>query len=206
MGVASVGLLSFSAEYNKCPFPCQEEGSCVMTEKSVDVRFVDPSDEVFVHLPDGRVLAGKRGTELEAFMKTLENWRDPLIVGAIVNRELRELSYKIWLDHRGKAFGDGPYELLRRVDKTKSLHQAAHEMGMAYSKAWSLIRTLEQRLGFSLLERKTGGASGGGSRVTPEGKELMRVYGRFRKEVKGCMEAIYRKHFGNSKSPRSLFS
>jgi len=117
-----------------------------------------------------------------------------------------KISYKIWLDHHGKAFGDGPYELLRRVDKTKSLHQAAHQMGMAYSKAWSLIRTIEQRLGFPLLERKKGGASGGGSRVTPEAKELMNLYGRFRKDVKDSIEKIYRKHFGNSKSPHSPFS
>jgi molybdate transport system regulatory protein len=107
-----------------------------------------------------------------------------------------KISYKIWLDHHGKAFGDGPYELLRRVDKTKSLHQAANQMGMAYSKAWCLIRTLEQRLGFPLLERKAGGASGGGSRVTPEAKEFMEVYGRFRKEVEKAMERIYTRHFG----------
>ncbi len=72
------------------------EGSSDMTDKSNDIRFVEPSDEVLIHLPDGRVLSGKRGTELEAFMQRLENWRDPLVVGAIVNRELRELSFKIW--------------------------------------------------------------------------------------------------------------
>jgi len=117
-----------------------------------------------------------------------------------------KLSYKVWLDHHGKAFGDGPYELLRQVDKMKSLHQAANQMGMAYSKAWHLIRTLEQRLGFPLLERKVGGPSGGGSRITPKAKELMTLYGRFRKDIKDCMEKIYRKHFGNSKSPHSPFS
>jgi len=117
-----------------------------------------------------------------------------------------KLYYKVWLDHHGKAFGDGPYELLRRVDETKSLHQAANQMGMAYSNAWHLIRTLEQRLGFPLLERKVGGPSGGGSRITPKAKELMSLYGRFRKEVNDRMEKIYRKHFGNSKSPHSPFS
>jgi molybdate transport system regulatory protein len=110
-------------------------------------------------------------------------------------RKAMKISYKIWLDHHGKAFGDGPYELLRRVDRTKSLRQAANQMGMAYSKAWRLIRTLEERLGFPLLERKAGGASGGGSRITPKAKELMKLYGRFRKDVKDCMERIYRRHF-----------
>jgi molybdate transport system regulatory protein len=46
-----------------------------------------------------------------------------------------KVGYKVWLDNKGKAFGDGPYELLKRVDETQSLHRAAKEMGMAYSKA-----------------------------------------------------------------------
>lgn len=108
-----------------------------------------------------------------------------------------KVAYKVWLDHAGKAFGDGPFELLSRVERTKSLHRAADEMGMAYSKAWRLIRTLEERLGFTLLERKAGGPSGGGSQITPEGRELMDRYGRFRKEVKDTMEGIYRRHFSS---------
>ena len=110
-----------------------------------------------------------------------------------------KIAYKVWLHQDGKAFGDGPYELLRRVEKTKSLHRAAREMGMSYSKAWRLIRTLEVRLGFILLERKVGGHSGGGSRVTPEGKELMKRYGLFQKEVKSSLQRIYRTYFGSKK-------
>ena len=106
-----------------------------------------------------------------------------------------KIAYKVWLDNNGKAFGDGPYELLRRVEKTKSLHQAAHQMSMSYSKAWRLIRAVEKRLGFVLLERKAGGLSGGGSQITPSAKELMEHYERFRKDVKKLVERTYRKHF-----------
>ena len=106
-----------------------------------------------------------------------------------------KISYKVWLDNNGKAFGNGPYELLTRVKKTKSLHQAAHQMGMSYSKAWCLIRTLEQKLGFALLDRKTGGQSGGGSRITPMAQDLMEHYKQFRKDVKKALERIYRNHF-----------
>ena len=107
-----------------------------------------------------------------------------------------KIAYKIWLDHHGKAFGDGPYELLKWVDKTKSLHQAAHQMGMAYSKAWKLILTLEERLGFVLLERRVGGKCGGGSWVTPQGKELMKRYRLFQKDVKTSLNRISRTYFG----------
>jgi molybdate transport system regulatory protein len=109
------------------------------------------------------------------------------------------VGYKVWLDNKGKAFGDGPYELLKRVDETHSLHRAAKEMGMAYSKAWRLIGAMEKRLGFPLIERKVGGLSGGGSRVTSQGKELMKRYNHFQKDVKTSLEKIYRTHFNFEK-------
>ena len=106
-----------------------------------------------------------------------------------------KVGYKVWLDNNGKAFGDGPYELLSRIEQTKSLIQAASQMGMSYSKAWRLIGAMEKRLGFLLIERKVGGVSGGGSRVTSQGKELMKRYHRFQKDVSTSLEKIYRTHF-----------
>ncbi len=106
-----------------------------------------------------------------------------------------KVGYKVWLDNNGKAFGDGPYELLKRVDETHSLHRAAKEMGMAYSKAWRLIGAMEKRLRFLLIERKVGGPSGGGSRVTPHGKALMKRYRHFQEDVNTSLEKIYRTHF-----------
>jgi len=108
-----------------------------------------------------------------------------------------KVAYKIWLDHNGKAFGDGPHEILKGVEKTGSLHQVAVQMGMSYSKAWKLIREIEQRLGFPLLDRRVGGQSGGGSQVTLQAKELMVCYGRFQREAKGAIERIYRKQFAS---------
>lgn len=114
--------------------------------------------------------------------------------------EATKVAYKIWLDNNGKAFGDGPYELLKRVEETHSLHGAAKEMGMAYSKAWRLIGAMEKRLGFLLIKRKTGGPFGGGSRVTSKGKELMKRYHYFRKEANTSLEKIYRTHFNSRRT------
>jgi molybdate transport system regulatory protein len=108
-----------------------------------------------------------------------------------------KVAFKIWLDHNGKAFGEGPYELLKRVEKTNSLHEAAHQMDMSYSKAWKLIQSMEKRLGFSLLDKKVGGLSGGGSQVTPKAKDFMNRYGRFHKDVEEALGKIFLKHFGS---------
>ena len=126
-----------------------------------------------------------------------------LALSSIENNDASDtvkIGYKIWLDNHGKAFGDGPYELLKRVEETHSLHQAAKEMGMAYSKAWRLIGAIEKRLGFLLIERKVGGLSGGGSRVTSQGKELMKRYKHFQKDVNSSLEKIYRAHFNFEKA------
>lgn len=112
------------------------------------------------------------------------------------------LAFKIWLDQGGKAFGDGPCELLKRVEKTRSLHRAAGEMAMSYSKAWGLLRSIEKRLGFLLIERKVGGPSGGGSRVTREALAFMRRYETFRREVDRALGRIYVRHFGRPSPPK----
>jgi molybdate transport system regulatory protein len=112
--------------------------------------------------------------------------------------------YKVWLDNNGKAFGEGPYELLKRVEQTQSLHQAANQMGMAYSKAWTILRTMEQRLGFPLLDRKVGGRSGGGSQITTRAKNLMKHYEGFRKDVEKAMRKSYRRHFGDMERGASI--
>ncbi len=104
---------------------------------------------------------------------------------------------KIWLDNNGKAFGEGPYELLKRVEKTDSLHEAAHQMNMSYSKAWKLVQQIEKRLGFAFLDKKVGGLSGGGSQVTTEGKEFLTRYERFELDAKKVIENTFQKHFGS---------
>jgi molybdate transport system regulatory protein len=105
------------------------------------------------------------------------------------------LRFKIWLDCDGKAFGEGPYELLKRIETTGSLHRGAAEMKMSYRKAWLLLQTMEKRLGISLLDRKVGGVSGGGSTLTEEARLFMRRYEAFRQESQKALLRIYDKHF-----------
>lgn len=102
---------------------------------------------------------------------------------------------RIWLDNDGKAFGEGPYRLLKGVEKTGSLRQAAIKQGMSYRKAWLILKESEKKLGITMLERKVGGVSGGGSVLTPSGKAFVARYERFRKEANKALQQIYHKHF-----------
>jgi molybdate transport system regulatory protein len=106
-----------------------------------------------------------------------------------------KLRYKIWLEEEGKVFGDGPLDILRRVEKSGSLRQAAAEINMSYSQAWNLVKSLEKRLGFALLKRKVGGESGGGSELTAEARDLMDRFERFREKADQALASIYKEIF-----------
>jgi molybdate transport system regulatory protein len=111
-----------------------------------------------------------------------------------------KIAYKVWLDNDGKAFGEGPYRVLKQIEKTGSLHQAAIDLKISYRKAWLIIEIVEKKLGFEFLDRKVGGVSGGGSRITPSGRQFLKKYEKFRTDIEGVLEKTYQKHFGKHKS------
>ncbi|HHX86628.1 MAG TPA: LysR family transcriptional regulator [Firmicutes bacterium] len=110
-----------------------------------------------------------------------------------------KLSCKIWLEWKGKkVFGDGPCDILQRVERTGSLRAAAKEIRMSYSQAWRLIDLLENELGFPLLNKRAGGSSGGGSELTPQGRELLRRFAPFREEAQQALQELYQKYFADA--------
>jgi molybdate transport system regulatory protein len=112
-----------------------------------------------------------------------------------------QLKYKLWLDYRGRAFGDGPARLLAGVEQSGSLRKAAQELGMSYNKAWRILHAAEQRLGFPLLDRSVGGSLGGGSNITPEARDLMIRYQAVAAEVDEVLTQVFQRHFADWKDP-----
>jgi len=107
-----------------------------------------------------------------------------------------KLRCKLWIEKDGeKVFGDGPLDILHRVERTGSLRQAAAEINMSYSQAWNLMKDLEKRLGFSLLKRNVGGEKGGGSELTEEARELMMKFKIFRGRADQSLYSLYKKIF-----------
>ncbi|HMD90815.1 MAG TPA: nucleoside kinase [Anaerolineaceae bacterium] len=69
-----------------------------MNNKPTSIQIVSPRMTVEIHIPDDRVLCGQRGTAVGEFLRALPEWDNPPIMGAIVNGELRELTYPIQMD------------------------------------------------------------------------------------------------------------
>jgi molybdate transport system regulatory protein len=78
--------------------------------------------------------------------------------------------------------------LLRRISETNSLAEAAKLLGISYRNAWDRIKRLESRSGKKILESKAGGATGGSSRLTPDGMTLFREFRSVRKYLFNALD------------------
>ena len=63
--------------------------------KTSKIYLTEPRPEVEVHLPDGRVLSGPRGAKVGDFLESIADSFEVPVVAAVVNRNLRELTYPI---------------------------------------------------------------------------------------------------------------
>ena len=106
------------------------------------------------------------------------------------NKQLRcQVSVRIFGEE--KCFGPGVADLLERVDRLHSLRKATIEMDMAYSKAWKIVKTAEENLGFPLLVSVTGGKGGGGAELTPEARRFLASYRKFEAAVRDYADEAF---------------
>lgn len=94
-----------------------------------------------------------------------------------------------------KCFGPGISMLLHRVQGLRSLRAAAMDMGMAYSKAWTILREAERGLGCKLLHSTAGGKNGGGATLTAQGERLLAAYDAYEWDLKEAGERLFALHF-----------
>ncbi|GIK96524.1 MAG: ModE family transcriptional regulator [Alphaproteobacteria bacterium] len=74
------------------------------------------------------------------------------------------------------AIGPGKADLLEAIDRCGSISAAARELGMSYRRAWQLADIMNRSFRERLVEAGTGGARGGGARLTPLGRDVLRRY------------------------------
>lgn len=84
----------------------------------------------------------------------------------------------------GVAFTAADAELLRAVDEHRSVSGATEALGRSRARALERIGTLETAFG-PLVDRRRGGASGGGSELTATAGELLARFDRLRATLAG---------------------
>ena len=97
---------------------------------------------------------------------------------------LNEITKKteIILEYRGiKIVDQQTALLLKLIEKYGSILKASGRIGVSYSKAWDIITRIEKTLGIRIVEKRRGGISGGGTRLTSSGLKLLRYYEKIQK-------------------------
>ena len=108
-----------------------------------------------------------------------------------------EIRSKIWLELEGEpVFGGGRRALLQGIDKYGSINKAAKTNNISYRKALSYIQTMEKRLQIKLVERKAGGAHGGGAKLTKKAKEFLKKYEKLENGINKKLDKKFLRIFG----------
>ena len=95
-----------------------------------------------------------------------------------------QLKSSQWIvdENNNIIIGEGRAKILEHIDQTGSMNQTAKLMKMSYKAVWSKIKTTEKHMNACIVhtDRKEG------SRLSKEGKELLKKYKRLKAQ---CMSA-----------------
>jgi molybdate transport system regulatory protein len=94
------------------------------------------------------------------------------------------------------VFGKGTVTLLHGVERTGSLNRAAKDLGMAYSKAWTMMRDVEANFGVKLIDRD--GARG--STITEDGQKLIDIYDKVAKDTAAFASKLFEKELAKKQA------
>ena len=108
---------------------------------------------------------------------------DPGNEGGPVGADLKALGQglqiraKAWITAGDETFlAYGRIVLLEKIRECGSISAAARGIGMSYRRAWWHVETMNRLARRPLVETAVGGKGGGGTRLTPEGEEAVRLY------------------------------
>lgn len=76
----------------------------------------------------------------------------------------------------GAVLSDNRIRLLEAIDRCGSLNRAAREVPLSYKAAWDALDVMNNLAPEPLVERSTGGAGGGGTKLTAYAHQLIRLY------------------------------
>ena len=102
--------------------------------------------------------------------------------------------HKIWFT-LGNSFLMGPnyFRFLRAVDESGNIRQAGRAVGWSYRTCLNRVRRMEDILGRRVLETARGGSSGGGARLSPEGRRLVAIFERWQSDMADYSQRAFRR-------------
>ena len=97
----------------------------------------------------------------------------------------------MWLEKDGELFmGWGRALLLERIDKFGSIAAAARSMKLGYRNAWLWVESANRLVPTPLVEKSAGGAGGGLTRLTDEGRKAVAHYKKLRAKLERSLKQV----------------
>lgn len=103
-------------------------------------------------------------------------------------------SQRIVDDSNRTVMTEGRMALLDAIAATGSIHQAAKSMGMAYTSAWSKIRSTEAHLKTKIVDSD----KARGTRLTPAGHDLLQKYRELKAQCLAADDAVFNTVFNGA--------
>jgi molybdate transport system regulatory protein len=119
--------------------------------------------------------------------KDPENVPEPPGTGLRALGDDLQIRAKAWITAGDETFlAFGRIVLLEKIQQFGSISAAARSIGMSYRRAWWHVETMNRLARSPLVETAVGGKGGGGTRLTPQGEEAVRLY----RELDGMAKAF----------------
>src|SRR5512137_1966903 len=80
--------------------------------------------------------------------------------------------------------------LLRSIDQSGSINQAAKQTGLSYKGAWQMIERANNLAPKVLITTATGGSKGGGTCLTAAGKSLLQLFTRLEHQHRQFLQEL----------------
>lgn len=115
------------------------------------------------------------------------------------NKQLARPIVSVSIARENQFFDSKTAMLLMLIDETGSVSAACARMQISYSAGWNSLRNLETQMRKSIVSRSQGGSGGGNSRLTEDGKDLLRRFSMYeawiREEALEQFQIIFDSYF-----------
>ena len=95
------------------------------------------------------------------------------------NKQLARPIMSVAIARETQFFDSKTAMLLSLIEETGSVRAACTRMQISYSAGWNSLRNLENQMHKSIVNRSQGGYGGGNSRLTEDGKDLLRRFTQY---------------------------
>ena len=182
-----------------CPVQGGRRGHPVLLSASV-------MDCILDYRGEGGLRGALAQKELEGMIRELEV-EDEGIILAVDKREdcahplVEEGRISVYprvelsLGRNEEFFSPFMAQFLSLIDYTGSIQTACRQLHISYTKGWNLIKAAEGQMGFPVLETQSGGAKGGGSRLTPRSRDFVGRYLAMEQALNRDGERLFAEYF-----------